>query len=94
MNYADARDLLTSVHHFPGSYIIKAIGRSQEDFVGRVVLAARTSLERAADVHYSVRSTPHGRHVAVTLELTVLTPDEVLQVYKALRIINGLKVLL
>jgi putative lipoic acid-binding regulatory protein len=94
VDYEGVRELLASTHLFPGSYVIKAIGRAQEDFVGRVVGAAQESLARAADVHYSVRSTPHGRHVAVTLDLTVLTPEEVLGVYQALRLIKGLTLLL
>ena len=94
MDYDTARDLLTSTHAFPGSYTIKAIGRSAEAFVERVVAAAQMSLARAADVHYSVRSTPRGNHVAVTLELTVLSADEVLGVYEALRVVKGLRFLL
>jgi putative lipoic acid-binding regulatory protein len=93
VTYEGVRDLLESVHHFPGPYIIKAIGAAQEDFVERVVTAAREGLTRDADVQYSVRSTPQGAHVAVTLDLAVLSSDEVLAVYRALRAVKGLKLL-
>jgi putative lipoic acid-binding regulatory protein len=94
VTYEGARDLLASVHTFPGSYMIKAIGCSEKRFVQRIVAAARKGLMRAMDVHYTVRFTPRRIHVAVTLELTVLTPDEVLAVYQALRVVKGLKLLL
>jgi putative lipoic acid-binding regulatory protein len=94
VTYDHARELLESTHFFPGSYTIKAIGRSRAAFVERVVQAARDGLTRSADVHYSVRTTPHGRHTAVTLELSVLTPEEVLAVYAAVRSVDGLTLLL
>ncbi len=88
------RELLESTHRFPGAYTIKAIGQAEEGFVDRIVAAAQQGLERASDVQFSVRSTPQGAHVAVTLELSVLSADEVIAVYQALREVKGLKLLL
>ncbi len=94
MTSEHARELLAATHPFPGVYTIKAIGRARPGFVDHIVQAARCALERAADVQHSVRTTPQGRHVAVTLQLSVLTPEEVLAVYAALKTIEGLSLLL
>ena len=83
-------ELLESVHSFPGTFQIKAIGASSDDFEGRVVAAAASELASASEVDHSVRSTPDGRHIAVTLELTVQTPAQVKAVYERLREIEGL----
>lgn len=94
VTHASARDLLNRTHLFPGPYTIKAIGLTSDDFVGRVVQAAQAVLQRAAAVRFSVRSTPNGLHVAVTLDLQVVDADEVLRVYRALQVVQGLRVLL
>jgi hypothetical protein len=89
-----ARELLANNHLFPGEYTIKAIGSPEDDFVARIVSAAEEGLGRPSDVHHSTRLSAQGNHVAVTLELTVLTPDEVIAVYQALQVIKGLRFLL
>lgn len=94
MTHKSARDLLARTHLFPGPYTIKAIGSVADDFVGRVVSAAQEGLTRAADVRFSVRSTPRGNHVAVTLDLAVSNPDEVIRVYQALQVVKGLRFLM
>ena len=83
-------ELLESVHSFPGSFQIKAIGAASDDFEGRVVAAAASELASASEVDHSVRSTPDGRHIAVTLDLTVQTPAQVKAVYERLREVEGL----
>jgi putative lipoic acid-binding regulatory protein len=90
----NVKELLEATHLFPGPYTIKAIGTTGEDFVDRIVAAARSGLVRAEDVQFSVRTTPHGRHVAVSLELQVRTAQEVLDVYAALQVVQGLKFLM
>ena len=94
MTHDGALDLLNSTHRFPGSYTIKAIGGVHDDFVGRIVAAAQDGLKRPADVRHTTRSTPHGNHVAVTLDLSVLAPEEVIRVYKALQAVKGLRFLM
>jgi putative lipoic acid-binding regulatory protein len=94
LNYEGARDLLESVHAFPCAYTIKVIGQADGGFVRRIVEAACEGLGRAADVHHWVRHTPAGRHESVTLEISVLSSDEVLRVYAALQQVEGIKLLL
>jgi len=89
-----ARELLNNTHAFPCAYTVKAIGLAAEDFTHRIVGAAQATLPRAEAVKHTVRHTPNGQHAAVTLELKVDSPDEVMAIYRSLQPIKGLKVLL
>ncbi len=86
-------ELLEAAHSFPGPYMFKAIGRSENGFVARAVAAARQGMEADCDPPFSVRETPGGRHVAVTMEPVVQTPEEVLEVYRRLLKLSGLVLL-
>ena len=55
--------------------------------------AARQGIEADRDPPFSVRETPGGRHVAVTMEPVVRTPEEVLAVYRRLLKLSGLVLL-
>lgn len=87
-------DLLESTHPFPGTYTIKAIGTAEGDFERRVVEAAAAQLATAADLDHSVRATRKGRHVAVTLHVTVQNAEQVRAIYAALQAVDGLTLLL
>ncbi len=86
-------ELLESTHLFPGVYRIKAIGRSDNDFEQRVIAAVVSQLAAASDLDYSVRSTPGGRHVALTLDVSVQTAEQVRSIYAEVREIKGLTLL-
>jgi uncharacterized protein len=83
-------ELLESTHSFPGDFKIKAIGSADDDFEMRVVEAVSAVLAARSDLDYSVRSTPGGRHIAITLDLTVQTAEQVLAIYAELRAVKGL----
>ncbi len=87
-------DLLESTHPFPGSYQIKAIGRAQDDFVGRVVTAVVEELISESELEHSTRETPDGKHVSLTLDLTVQDAEQVRRIYARIRDVDGLKLLL
>lgn len=87
-------ELLESVHTFPGTYQIRAIGSVSDDFTSRVVGAAAGELAGPGEVDYSERFTPDGRHVSVTLDLTVQSAEQVLAIYRQLQAIEGLRFLL
>ncbi len=87
-------ELLESVHSFPGAYQIRAIGAVSDDFTARVVGAASSELAGPGEVDYSERFTPDGRHVSVTLDLTVQSAEQVLAIYRQLQTIEGLRFLL
>jgi putative lipoic acid-binding regulatory protein len=86
-------ELLESTHFFPGVYQIKAIGRADNGFEQRVLNVVVSNLAAASDLDYSVRSTPGGRHVALTLDITVQTAEQVRSIYAELRDIQGLTLL-
>jgi putative lipoic acid-binding regulatory protein len=85
-----AIQLLESTHEFPGRYMFKVIGRSEQGFVARVVAAVRDQLAEEADPPFKVRETAGGRHVAVTLTPTVQNAQQVLDVYQRIQKMAGL----
>ena len=86
-------ELLESHHAFPGLYMFKAIGRTENGFVARTVAAVREELAEPIDPPYSVRQTGAGQYVAVTLEVRVQTALQVQAVYKRMAQLAGLKLL-
>lgn len=94
MDHRPSVDLLESIHLFPGVYQIKAIGRAEDEFEARVVEAVYSHLAARSDLDYSVRSTPGGRHVALTLDITVQTAEQVRAIYAEIRDLKGLTLLL
>jgi putative lipoic acid-binding regulatory protein len=86
-------EMLEAGHHFPGPYMFKVIGRSDNGFVARTVAAVRDELLAEVDPPFRTRETPGGRHVSVTLELTMETAEQVLSVYRRLLKLTGLVLL-
>ncbi|MBX6315435.1 MAG: DUF493 domain-containing protein [Isosphaeraceae bacterium] len=86
-------ELLESVHLFPGTYQIKAIGVAADDFPGRVIAAVTGELASPSELDYSIRSTRDGRHVALTLDITVQTAEQVRAIYARVQEVAGLTLL-
>jgi len=93
MDELPAIELLESTHHFPGPYMFKVIGRATSGFVARAVAAVREEIAAEVDPPFRVREATGGRHVAVTVQPTVQTPQQVLAIYRRLRVLVGLVVL-
>jgi hypothetical protein len=93
MSRLPAIALLEAGHQFPGPYMFKVIGRSENGFVARTVAAVRDEVAAPVDPPYRVRATPGGRHVSVTLEFRVETAEQVLAVYSRLQKLVGLVML-
>jgi putative lipoic acid-binding regulatory protein len=94
MNKLPSIELLEATHQFPGSYTFKVIGRVENGFVARVVAAVRDELAHEVDPPFRVRETAGGRHVSVTVEPHVQSVHEVLAVYRRMRSVAGLVMLL
>lgn len=94
MDHRPSVELLESVHQFPGTYQIKVIGAAQNDFVDRVLAAVSEELPAASDLDHTVRNTRAGRHVALTLEISVQTPEQVRSIYQRLQELDGITLLL
>lgn len=90
MERAPAIELLESTHHFPGPYMFKVIGRAESGFVALVVAAVREELAEHQDPPFKVRSAQGGRHLSITLEPTVQTPQQVIAIYQRIQKITGL----
>ena len=96
MSHRDHRpseDLLETSHVFPGIYQIKVIGIASDAFESRVIETVVSELAASSDLDYSVRTTPGGRHVALTLEISVQTAEQVRTLYARLRELEGLTLL-
>jgi putative lipoic acid-binding regulatory protein len=88
-----AIDLLESTHEFPGPYVFKMIGRTEDGFAARVVAGIREEMASEADPPFSVRHTAHGGHVCVTVTPVMQTAWQVLGVYRRMRKLSGLVML-
>lgn len=93
MNDIPALDLLESTHQFPGPYLFKIIGKVENGFVARAVAAVREELAAPIDPPFKTRATPAGRHVAVSVQPVVQSAEQVLAVYRRLRVLTGLVML-
>ena len=94
MSFLPARELLDSVHQFPGTFVFKAVGLAAPEFVTSVVSIVRLALELEFDPPFETRETPAGRHIAVTVTPWVQSSDEVLRIYENIRELPGLVMLL
>ena len=94
MDYRPSVELLESTHPFPGVYKIKAIGLADNEFESRVVDAVCAHLPARSDLDYSVRTTPGGRHIALTLDITVQSAEQVRAIYAEIHELTGLTLLL
>ena len=93
MDHRPSVELLESTHRFPGVYRIKAIGVASDDFESRVVQAVGAEVAGPSELDYSVRTTLNGRHVALTLDITVQTAEQVRDIYARIRELEGLTLL-
>ena len=86
-------ELLESTHVFPGPYIFKAIGKTENAFVRRVLTAAREAVHSDVDPPFKARETKGGKHVCVTLTLVVEKAMEVHAIYSRILSVRGLVLL-
>ena len=87
-------ELLTAMHPFPGKYVFKAIGAMDDDFVGRVIASIRAELKQDFDSPYETRQTSSGRHISVTVEPWIESPEQVIAIYSRLKLEVGLVMLM
>lgn len=88
------QELLEKMHTFPGPFTFKAIGTTDDDFAMRVVAIVRSTLEQEFDAPYAIRETTGRRHVAVTVEPWVESSQQVIDVFAAIRTVDGLVMLM
>lgn len=93
MDNRPAIELLESAHAFPGTYQFRAIGSADDDFVGRVIAAVQEELSGPSELDFTVRNTPNGRHVALSIEVQVQTAEQVRAIYSRVESVAGLSML-
>jgi putative lipoic acid-binding regulatory protein len=86
--------LLEETHDFPCEFMFKVIGLADDQFVQRVVLTVRQLQQMDEDPPFRFRQTPSGRHIAVTLEPQVASAEEVMAIYREIRQIEGVIMLM
>ena len=79
--------------HFLGFIGSRPSGRPAHDFEHRVVETVVSQLPARSDLDYSVRTTPGGRHIALTLDITVQNAEQVRAIYAEVRELEGLTLL-
>ncbi len=87
-------ELLEATHEFPGVFQIKAIGTNSSEFADQVVAAVTAELTDPSELEYTARTTPGGRHMALTLHIHVQSASQVRLIYGRLRGVEGLTFLL
>jgi uncharacterized protein len=90
---AEALKLLDEHHQFPGPFTFKVIGLWEDEFVSAVKEAAAGVLEKASDCKVSTRPSSKGRYVSISLEARIRDSAQVLEMYAALRKVEGVVVL-
>ena len=89
----EALKLLEEHHQFPGPYTFKVIGLWEDKFVSAVKKAAVGVLEKAEDCKLSTRPSSKGRYVSISLDTIMRDSAQVLDMYAALRRVEGVVVL-
>lgn len=88
-------EALESVHSFPGSYTIKAIGDNDPAFVERVHNCIKDCLDSNEFLQDSKeRVSSKGNHISVTAVLHVQTANKVRILYQELLKVEQLRMLL
>jgi putative lipoic acid-binding regulatory protein len=87
-------DLLNATHEFPCVFTFKVIGAASPAFEQSVVMAVRAVVTEQAELTWSTRFTPAGRHMSVSVDSVVSHAMLVLQVYERLKSVEGVVLLL
>lgn len=82
-------DLVRANHEFPGTYIFKVIGNSEDGFIARVLLAVREELNLSIDPPFTIRQSSTGKYVSLTLEPYLMQAEEVVNVYRKCLAVAG-----
>ncbi len=93
MDYLPSIELLEATHRFPGPFMFKVVGRSDENFAGRVIAAVRVQLGDDNEPAFSIRKTANGIHSCVTIEPEVPSAAAVVEIYAQLRGVDGVMML-
>jgi uncharacterized protein len=83
------QELLDAIHEFPCEFLIKVIGTTKDNFIGRVIEAIVAVELKETDVSYTSRETAGGRHTSVSITVIAQTSEHVMKIYAAIREVHG-----
>ena len=92
-NRAEFLERLRDVHDFPGPFMFKVIGTNSDVFVAQVIQAVINVLG-AVEPELKTRESSGGKHVAVTVDVSVDSAEAVLDVYAAFQSVEGVRFVL
>ncbi len=85
---------LCQAHQFPGPYRFRIIGDSAPAFLARVVQVATWVLGPTQKPEVTTRTSAGGRHQSIGLTVQVASADQVLDIYRGLQGLSGVRFLL
>ena len=85
MSNDDFIEALEENHRFPGAYQLKVIGDNSDTFVATILATVREELKLLYEPRHQLKRTPQGRHVSITLDLTVKNAAQVAALYSKLQ---------
>lgn len=90
---AEFLERLRDVHDFPGPFMFKVIGTNSDAFVANVIQAVINALG-PVEPALKTRESAGGKHVAVTVDVSVDSAEAVLEVYQAFQAVEGVRFVL
>lgn len=83
------KELLDAIHEFPCEFLIKVIGSTKDNFIGRVIEALVSIELKETDINYTSRETAGGRHTSVSITVIAQSSQHVMDIYAAIRQVDG-----
>ncbi|MBN1961388.1 MAG: DUF493 domain-containing protein [Deltaproteobacteria bacterium] len=93
-NRTETIELLNQTHEFPCPFTFKVIGENSPAFIAQVAQVAVNALGRETTLVITTRESSGGRHLAVTMVVTVPNAKQVLSIYAMLGELAGVKMVL
>lgn len=90
-------EALEGAHEFPGRYMFKIFGPGEQAFVDEIRAIAEARLPEPKspdDLDMSGRLSKQGNYICVTLDMPVESAERVREIYRALRELDGLRMLM
>lgn len=87
-------DLLKANHSFPGPYIFKVIVENRSGLLDEVMELLDQAVQRKLSGNKTQRESSGGKHASLTLELVMMSAEEIHTIYATLKTISGVVLIL
>ena len=85
---------LEELHTFPGPFTMKVIGAQSDGFVELVLSTVQGELQLDETPQHSLKRTPNGRHISVTVDMRVESARQVAGLYVRLQSMDEVQFLM